>query len=89
MIYSARNIPVINKDEIGGHVSRMGDRRHGQTSDTPHFQRRFEFCFLYSCGQLCAGVRLLEGLFLLGGFLQVACFIVFQVATQKLKDQDI
>jgi hypothetical protein len=33
----------------------------GQRSDTPRFRMKFDVAFLYSGGQLCAGVRLLEG----------------------------
>ena len=41
----------------------------------PHFHIRFQFSFLYSGGQLCAGVPFFEGTFLHGLFLQVACFL--------------
>jgi len=36
------------------------------------FHVRFEFSFLYSGGQLCAGVPLLEGILLLGFYCRMS-----------------
>jgi hypothetical protein len=41
----------------------------------PHFRIRLEFSFLYSSGQLCAGVPFFEGILLHGFLLQDACFL--------------